>query len=272
MTEGTEQEVVEQQEQVEQVEQQTTNEESEARRMGWRPKEEYHGDPAKWVDAAEFNRRGREHVPILRDKVQRLEKRVQDLLEANKQFGEFQQKARDQERKRLQAEIDGLKAQQLAAVQSGDTQAYLTAEQQIKARAEAMPKETPPAPVQTDTTPPEVQEFVQRNAWMNTDTQMRNEAIALHEAQLRDPNDYRPLHEKLLEVENKIKRLYPHKFGNPNRSRPAAVDGAPAIVPSQKKTRGYPDLPKEAKEACDKYVRTIPGYTREKYLADYVWD
>lgn len=243
-------------------------EEAEARRAGWRPKEEYQGDPAKWVEASEFNRRGREHVPILRDKVKRLEGRVQELLDANRQFGEFQKSARDAERKRLQGEIENLKAQQLNAVQAGDTQTYLATEQQIKARTEAIPKDEPPAPVQP-TLPVEVREFVEQNPWMDTDPAMRRKAVALHQAQLSDPDDHRPLNEKLAEVGNEMRRLYPHKFGNPNRVRPAAVDGGAAITPVKSSRRGYSDLPAEAKAACDKYVKTIPGYSREKYLADY---
>lgn len=255
-----------------QVEAQRATDETEARRGGWRPKEEFQGDPARWVDAGEFNRRGREHVPILRDKVKRLETRVSELLDANKQFGEYQKQARDTERKRLQGEIDALKAQQLAAVTAGDTSAYLQTDQAIKARTEAMPKE-PAAPAQPqDNVAPEIREFIGRHEWFRKDRTLNAVATAIH-GELLDAEPHLTLSENLERVEREVKRRFPEKFGNPNRTRPAIVDGAPAIGPGGKpRTKGYSDLPKEAKDACDKFVRTIPGYTREKYVADYAWE
>ena len=44
----------------------TTEVEQAAREMGWRPKEEFRGDTAKWVDAETFVSRGENFIPILR--------------------------------------------------------------------------------------------------------------------------------------------------------------------------------------------------------------
>lgn len=255
-----------------QAEAQRATDETEARRGGWRPKDEFPGDPTRWVDAAEFNRRGRDHVPILRDKVKRLEARVTDLLDANKQFGEYQKQTRDAERKRLQSEIDGLKAQQLAAVTAGDTSAYLQTDQAIKARTDAMPKEPEVTAPQRETAAPEIQEFVGRNEWFRKDRTLNTVATAIH-GELLESEPHLTLSENLERVEREVKRRFPEKFGNPNRQRPAIVDGAPAIGSGGRpRAKGYSDLPKEAKDACDKFVRTIPGYTREKYVADYAWE
>ena len=48
-------EEVEEEEPLEAVE--PSDEETVARAAGWRPKEEFDGDPNQWVDAGEFNRR-----------------------------------------------------------------------------------------------------------------------------------------------------------------------------------------------------------------------
>jgi len=44
----------------------STEVETAAREMGWRPKEEFRGDVEKWVDAETFVSRGENFIPILR--------------------------------------------------------------------------------------------------------------------------------------------------------------------------------------------------------------
>lgn len=56
----------------------------EARSMGWRPQEQFQGDPDNWVDADEFVRRGREVLPILKHN----NKRLQDqMLTRDREIG-----------------------------------------------------------------------------------------------------------------------------------------------------------------------------------------
>lgn len=254
-----------------QQDQQRQADEAEARRAGWRPKEEFQGDPAKWVEASEFNRRGREHVPILRKNVERLTGEVRELREANKQFAEFQKQARDKEVKRLNDEISAIKAQQLVAVQSGDTQAYLQSEQAIKQRTEAMPPEPAPVPQQQEQLAPEAVQFKQRNQWFGRDKALTATANGIH-LELQDTEPGLTLQENLERVEAEVKRRFPEKFSNPNRTRPGAVDSPSIGGRPRPGKKTYSDLPQEAKAACDKFVRTIPGYSRDKYLADYSWD
>lgn len=63
--------------------------ETAARDMGWRPKDEFKGPEDKWVDAAEYLRRGQEVLPIvradnrrLRDSLTAHEKEIKDLKAA----------------------------------------------------------------------------------------------------------------------------------------------------------------------------------------------
>jgi hypothetical protein len=39
----------------------------------------------------------------------------------------------------------------------------------------------------------------------------------------------------------------------------------------RKKGKTFEDLPPRAQKECDRFVKTIPKYTRDKYLADYDW-
>lgn len=60
----------------------------EAKSMGWRPLEQFKGDPEKWVDADEFVERGKHFMPILRDTNDRLKK---DLLQRDQKIGTLEQ-------------------------------------------------------------------------------------------------------------------------------------------------------------------------------------
>lgn len=53
---------------------------AQAREIGWRPQEEFRGDPAKWVDADEYIRRGEEVLPLVKAE----NRRLHDQLEAQR--------------------------------------------------------------------------------------------------------------------------------------------------------------------------------------------
>jgi len=56
---------------------------------GWRPKEEYQGDPEKWVDAAEFLRRGE-----LFSKIELQSKEIKQLKQTMTEFAKHHEKVR----------------------------------------------------------------------------------------------------------------------------------------------------------------------------------
>lgn len=51
--------------------------ETAAREMGWRPKEEFRGEPEKWVDAETFVSRGEHFLPIVRADREKLRAQVE---------------------------------------------------------------------------------------------------------------------------------------------------------------------------------------------------
>src|ERR1035437_653917 len=53
--------------------------EQEASLMGWMPKEQFKGDPAKWTSAEEFVDRGKHLMPILRKNNERLVGEIEGL-------------------------------------------------------------------------------------------------------------------------------------------------------------------------------------------------
>ena len=72
--------------------------EHDAQQEGWRPKEEWQGNPEQWVDAKTFVERGEKIAGILKKKVDSLEQRLSAAEVANRKFGEYHKKTIQKER------------------------------------------------------------------------------------------------------------------------------------------------------------------------------
>src|SRR6185436_4853984 len=60
-----------------------TEVEGRARRMGWRPQEEFRGPKDKWVDASQFVERGETELPVLRERFRALDDKFTRLEREN---------------------------------------------------------------------------------------------------------------------------------------------------------------------------------------------
>ena len=74
--------------------------EQQAREQGWRPKEEYEGDPEKWRPAKEFVERGE-----LFGKIDTLGKELKETKKALKMLQEHNEKIKESEFKRAVEEL-----------------------------------------------------------------------------------------------------------------------------------------------------------------------
>jgi hypothetical protein len=256
--------------------------EAKARRLGWVSKDEFKGDPDKHRSAEEFLQRGETILPILQrdnkklhDTVGRLEKKLEETTETLKTFSEFASKAEERAYKKARTELE---AKLDTAISTADV------EQARQIRKEMADLETdPPKPPKKDPKPvgqpdqpqvdPEIQAWISENDWFNKSQALRGYASETYgELEKAFPGKSRS--ELLAETKQRTVERFPEKFGvNPKREGAAAV-AAPGGVASQRKPAGktYDDLPAEAKRACDKFVKNIPGYTKEKYVKDYEWD
>lgn len=246
--------------------------EARARVMGWRPKDEYSGDPAKWTSAEEFVRRGEEILPIVKANNRTLEKalkeskaEVADLKATMAKFQGFLTKAEQRAYERARRDLE---AELVQAVEFNDVEGVLKINKKIvdlndEMRAEAEPVE-PDAPRLDEDTQEALDAFTERNPWFKKDRVMTVAAIEFGE-QLAAKGIVGP--DQIAEVERRMRREFPEKFENQRRKAPATVEGAGAI--SRTKTKGYSDLSPEAKAECDAFIRTIPGFTKEKYIKGY---
>ncbi len=119
---------------------------------------------------------------------------------------------------------------------------------------------------------PSIQDWIDKEKWFLRDNTLKVYATDVY-AQLEREKPGMEITDILAETKRRTMDKFPEKFGvNPARESAAAV-GTPSGAEGRRKSgKSYADLPAEAKHACDKFVRTIPGYTKEKYVADYDWE
>jgi len=237
--------------------------ENKARLQGWVSKEDFRGDPDKWIDAKSFVERGETIVPIMKERNERLEKEVREMKESFKEFSEFHRKTEDRAYQKALKEIEQRK---LTAVETADTAGYQNAELE---RAEL--EKTKPVPkIEKPVEPSEMQEFRRSNSWYDSDQELTLEADALGAAYAKQNITYPKILEK---VQATMKILHPEKFTNVRRDNPASVESVSSETGLPKKRDGhaYENLPGDAKKQCDKWIKS-GLLTKEQYVQDYEWE
>jgi hypothetical protein len=193
--------------------------ETEARHMGWVPKDEFNGDEHKWVDAGEFVRRGE-----LFKKIDLQNKELKEVKQTIKLLA--QHNARIKEDAYKQAIAD-LKAQKKEALLDGDADAVIEIDEQlidVKEQQKTF-KNTVTQEIKQDVEQlhPEFEAFIRRNGWYTTDEPMKAfaDAVGRSLAQAgKSPSEVLSL------VETRVREEFPNRFRNPNRDKPGSVEGA----------------------------------------------
>jgi len=237
---------------------QYTEAEQRALAQGWVPKDQYTGT-GKWRDAEEFLDRGELFSKI--DEQGRELKNTRSTLEALKQH--YKKVAETEYRRAL----SDLRAQKKNALIEGDADAVIQIDEQIDAtKMEAarsiqqidqrmnQPQEAPPNP--------HFVAWVNRNPWYQNETAMKVFADTVG-ADLARKGMLNPT-QILEEVERQTKKEFAHKFNNPNRGKPGAVEGSTA-----RGNRGGDDfqLTPEETQVMKKLVRH-GVMTEKEYIAD----
>lgn len=236
----------------EQVTPELTPVEQEALNSGWVPKDQFNGDEHKWVDAAEYLRRGE-----LFKKIESQSKELKDVKRALQEMKKLHSEVREVEYKRA---LETLKAQKKAALEEGDADAVIAADERIdliKEQQRALQQETPEVP-QSGEEHPEFVEWKSRNSWYTSSTPMKAFADALG-AELASQGLTPP--QVLRKVEEEVKKEFPHKFQNPRQARPSAVESTSGRGGA---ASGFQLTPEE-KRVMHTFVRT--GVMTE---ADYI--
>jgi len=182
-----------------------------AREKGWRPKEEFDGDPETWVSADEFVKRQPlfDKLKLQSKKVKELEKTVEAL---SKHYSISVQQAKDRA-------IAELKLERKEAIELGEASRVEELDNQID-EYKKLPDPTPVKPTMAT----EIETFIDDHKdWFNKDEEMTQFAVAYNESYLaRNPGD---LQKSLDETLKKVKLAFPEHFNNSKRDNPPPVDG-----------------------------------------------
>jgi len=241
--------------------------EARARAMGWTPKDEFKGDPAKWRDAGEFVERGENLLPLVKAQNKRLEREVAELKQTTREMGDYLSKT---EQRAYDRALADLKQQRKEALAAGDGDAFEKADEQIKTvEREAAEKAAKRAEKKDDGPDPVYAEWESRNAWLK-DTEL-SEYAEFAAQKLRASGEKATGAEFLDMVAERVKKQFPAKFTNPRRETAQAVEGAAPAA--RRGGKSYADMPAEARAACDRMAKNGFGGDEKamaKFKADYV--
>jgi hypothetical protein len=244
--------------------------EAEARKMGWKPAEEFAGDPNKHVDAKTFYERGQEMMPILRAQNRDLMKRLDKMERDAKQANEFWSKAASDAYNRALADI---KRDMEDAVTNGDTKAANAALEKLSKLEKPGQQATPD---DQDKRAEEFADWTAQNRWYGTNAALQAYADAQADIIVRS-NGGKPLTRSDLDdiaerVREKFADSFPDAFGKPQQQRQvrSPVDGG-GSAPARRGGRTAADLP-DGGAQMRRFIKA--GYVKDEaqYLKNYNWD
>ena len=230
--------------------------EAKALDMGWRPKEEWDGDEADFIDAKEFVRR----KPLF-EKIEHQSKSIKQLTEAFEALKTHHTKVKESEYQRA---LKTLKEARREALREGETERALAYEDKIeevelqKAEFDSDAAKVN-VPVEQEAHP----EFVawkQRNGWYSKDNELRQFADTYGMSLAKQGKSPQ---EVLDAVAQRVRKAFPEKFTNPNRDKPGAVE-----APSRKGAASDGFQMTEDERTIMKKILRVGGLTEADYIKE----
>lgn len=227
--------------------------ESIAREQGWRPKEEWEGDPAKWVSAETFIAKGE-----LISKIESLGKKLKDSEKAIQLLSEHNKKIKEKE---FQRAVEYLKGQKKIAYENGDVDKIIEIDDKI-AEVKTQQKEITQEVQKTEQEPiPEFIAWKEKNPWYGFDSEMTADADMFGNAYAANNPNKSP-EEVFNYVTTKIKKIYKDKFENPNRAKASPVEGGGRRQESKEDSVELTDV---ERKAMNTFIR-MNLMTKEEYI------
>jgi len=264
--------------------------EVEARAEGWRPLEQYKGDPAKWVDAEEFVKRGENILPIVKAQNSKLKAEIEgqkrtltEMRAAMDEFKLFHEETaaklkKDAKEAYAKAEAD-LKAARAQARRDGDDEKVdeiNDAIADLKAEAkDAENKATQAAPTNKSNADisktPEFQQWAKENSWFGgegKENERRSRLAVAVGQEIRARNPGIGIAEFLEQVTEEVNET----FGAPASGK---REPASKVEGSRRGTGGgngqsYADMPADARAECDKDAKRFVG-PNKLYKTEKEW-
>jgi hypothetical protein len=259
----------------------------EARIFGWVPKEEFRGSEDDWVDAEVFVKRGKEINPILRKNNELLMKKLDekakeiDSIKASvEEFKKFQKESFERKTAEYDVQIAQLKSQKREAIAEGngdlvvdiDDQLDSLKEAQREAKEASKAKPEPEQPAQVSIPDdPELQSWLNKNNWFGNDIEMTELANTLGSS-VRKQFPHLTSRAFLEKLDDKIREYMPNKFLG-NKAKGSAVDSSGSVRGTGSSgKKSYDNLPDDAKQACDRFIKQGWIKSKQEYIDSYDWN
>lgn len=240
---------------------------AEATKMGWVPLEEFKGKPEHHVDEETFYNDALRFMPLAKATIRKLSGRLDAMEREGKKAAEFFSKS---EQRAYERALTDIRAEQEAAVESGDVEAHRAAAKKLDALEK--PEALKPDDITPEQRAEDFADWGKANKWYATNAVMQSYAdaqagmLAGKKGGHLNRGDLDVVSEK---VRAKFEDEYPEAFGTAPRPRPRSpVEG---VQPGRGKSNGstYADLPPEAKAMCDKWVKNGQIKSREDYVRGF---
>ena len=272
--------------------------EAEARKLGWSGREKWRGADEDFIDAPEFLRRAKEHLPLVnaqlskeRARVSELERRqreydasVQDLQRRLKAQAATHEKMMDLQRAELLERFESEKRSALAIEDpTRRAAAYDAANRRERdairnlASAEQPAQAAPEAPRQPQidqTAAARAQAWIAKEGWLNDPT------IMAAAQTISVPIDFNSDPEGHLDyVKAEMEKRFPGLTGSPAKTngsaapQRSAVEGASTRSGGRTpKVKGWSELPSEVKSAAErmiasKMIKSDPAEFKKSYAS-----
>ena len=226
--------------------------EAEARMFGWKPPEEWVGDPPPkgFVETPDAFMENLQKSGPFRKLKEKYDHQSAQFEEKLRKIASVAQQAVENDRKAMQQQIEAIRHAQTKAVEEGDTERYNGLRQREDALREQMPQ-----PDRDESVPDDHRTAIERwsagKDWFKTDKVLTQASVALYgEAQEQGMADPEAI---LAYVDRRLGEEFPHKFGKP-KPKPAPVEEG-LNFGSGKKDGGFSKLPKDARDAFSMMVK-----------------
>lgn len=240
---------------------------AEARRYGWKPKDEFTLAPDGWVDADRFLELPSTQAKALRDTKQRLEK---ELAERDERLARIEattkkalERARQQERDAYDAKLRAIENAKREAAELGDLNRYdALARQQENIKPPVEPEEPKPAAPRDEA----FEQYKQQARWMADNNAY---AFAFQAIEAHPEVKALPPIKQVQWVEKKVREYFPEHFEEARPMTPK-VDGGGLGV-GRKRERGADDLPADVRRVAQQFVADGVYKSVAEYAKDY-WE
>ena len=219
-----------------------------AKSMGWRPQEEFKGDPNLWKPADEYIRAGGDIQRGQSRELKELRSTMDNIARTNAAIVQST----------IAAEREKLVSRYNQAVEDGNAQqAFQIGGEINKLNGQAQQLASPP---------PEALDWVGKNEWFTRDPLARDLALSVAERYARAGYSSQ---EQRSGAEREVKTRYPHLFPAPPKAPPGVQQPGGRSGAGRKMGSTFADLPQEAKKIAEGMAERGVIPDKEAYAKQY---